>query len=130
MWLGERITDKGVGNGISIILLINIVSTMPGDFINLFNNFILNKPVGKAIVAALVIIVVILVTVVLVVLLQEAVRKIPVQYAKKIQGRRMVGGQTSHIPLKVNTACVISSYFCKFTDVIPNSNCFLLWCIS
>jgi len=119
MWLGERITDKGVGNGISIILLINIVSTMPGDFINLFNNFILNKPVGKAIVAALVIIVVILVTVVLVVLLQEAVRKIPVQYAKKIQGRRMVGGQTSHIPLKVNTAGVIPVIFANSLMSFP-----------
>ncbi len=111
MWLGERITQNGVGNGISIILLINIVSTMPADFVNLYYGFVYQKPVLNAIIAVLIILAVILFTVVFVLLLQDGERKIPVQYAKKVQGRKMVGGQTSHIPLKVNTAGVIPVIF-------------------
>lgn len=111
MWLGERITQNGIGNGISIILLINIVSTMPGDFINMFYQFVYQQPVWKAIIAVVVTLAVILFTIVFVLILQDAERKIPVQYAKKVQGRKMVGGQTSHIPLKVNTAGVIPVIF-------------------
>jgi len=111
MWLGEQITIKGVGNGISIILLINIVSTMPSDFINLYYQFIYGKAVGMAILAAVIIIAVIVLTIVLVIFLQDGERKIPVQYTKKVQGRKMVGGQSSHIPLKVNTAGVIPVIF-------------------
>lgn len=111
MWLGEQITQKGVGNGISIILLINIVSTMPSDFVNLYYQFMYNKAVGKAILAALIIVAVIVVTIVLVLILQNGERRIPVQYTKKVQGRKMVGGQTSHIPIKVNTAGVMPIIF-------------------
>ena len=112
MWLGERITEKGVGNGISMILLVNIVSTIPGDFVNLGTKFVVNptavvnKVLGVVGIAAVVI-----ALVVLVILLQDAQRKIPVQYAKKMQGRKMVGGQGSFIPLKVNTAGVIPVIF-------------------
>lgn len=112
MWLGERITEKGVGNGISIILLINIVATLPNDFSNLIKKFVINptavvnKVLGVIGIAAIVI-----VLIVLVILLQDAQRKIPVQYAKKVQGRKMVGGQGSFIPLKVNTAGVIPVIF-------------------
>ncbi|MGB4661714.1 MAG: preprotein translocase subunit SecY [Mobilitalea sp.] len=119
MWLGERITQNGVGNGISIILLINIVSTMPSDFINMYEKFIMDQPVISAIVAALVILAVVLVTVVFVLVLQNAERKIPVTYAKKVQGRKMVGGQTSHIPLKVNTAGVIPVIFANSLMTFP-----------
>jgi preprotein translocase subunit SecY len=119
MWLGERITQNGVGNGISIILLINIVSTMPNDFINMYEKFILDQPVISAIVAALVILAITLVTVVFVLVLQDAERKIPVTYAKKVQGRKMVGGQTSHIPLKVNTAGVIPVIFANSLMTFP-----------
>ncbi|HHT96710.1 MAG TPA: preprotein translocase subunit SecY [Clostridiales bacterium] len=111
MWLGEKITKKGVGNGISIILLINIVSQVPSDMVSLYNQFIKYSAVGTAILASVIIISVIVVTIVLVVILQGAERKVPVQYAKKIQGRKSVGGQTSHIPLKVNTAGVIPVIF-------------------
>ncbi|CRZ35237.1 protein translocase subunit secY/sec61 alpha [Herbinix hemicellulosilytica] len=111
MWLGERITDRGIGNGISIILLFNIVSTMPADFINLYYQFVYGQPVWKAIIAVVVTLAVIIFTIVFVIILQDAERKIPVQYAKKVQGRKMVGGQTSHIPLKVNTAGVIPVIF-------------------
>jgi preprotein translocase subunit SecY len=111
MWLGERITENGVGNGISIILMINIVSTIPADFIRLYYQFVYGKPVVKGIIATLITIAVVIFTVVFVLILQNGERKIPVQYAKKVQGRKMVGGQSSHIPLKVNTAGVIPVIF-------------------
>ena len=112
MWLGEQITEKGIGNGISVILLINIVAGLPSDFTGLYRQFIAGADnVVKAVIAAVIIIVVVLALVVLVVLLQDAQRKISVQYAKKMQGRKMVGGQSSHIPLKVNTAGVIPVIF-------------------
>ena len=111
MWLGEQITEKGIGNGISVILLINIVANLPGDYTNLFEQFVLNKPVVKAIIAAVVIIVVSVALVVLIILLESAQRRISVQYAKKMQGRKMVGGQSTHIPLRINTAGVIPIIF-------------------
>ena len=111
MWLGEKITVYGVGNGISIILLINIVSRMPADFLSLYQLFMQGKDIVQQVIAAAVIVVVVVATVVLVVLLQDGVRKIPVQYAQKVQGRRRVGGQSSHIPLKVNTSGVIPIIF-------------------
>ncbi len=119
MWLGERITQKGVGNGISIILLFNIVSRMPNDISALYNKFVNGKQVLNAAFAAIVIIAVMLVTIVLVIVLQDAERHIPVQYAKKVQGRKMVGGQTSHIPLKVNTAGVIPVIFANSLMTFP-----------
>ena len=85
MWLGERITENGVGNGISIILLINIVSTMPVDFIRLFYQFVYQQPVWKAIIAVVVILAVVLFTIVFVLILQNGERKIPVQYAKRFR---------------------------------------------
>lgn len=112
MWLGERITEKGVGNGISIILLINIVAKLPSDFVNLTRQFVTGASnVMNGLIASIIIIVVVVAVVVFVVVLQDAQRKIPVQYAKKVQGRKMVGGQSSHIPLKVNTAGVIPVIF-------------------
>ncbi len=119
MWVGEKITQNGVGNGISIILTFNIISTMPADFITLFRTYIIDQPVVNAIVAALVIVAVVLVTVILVITLQNGERKIPVTYAKKVQGRKMVGGQTSHIPLKVNTAGVIPVIFANSLMTFP-----------
>ncbi|WMJ90361.1 preprotein translocase subunit SecY [Anaerocolumna sp. MB42-C2] len=112
MWLGERITEKGVGNGISIILLINIIARMPNDITNLYKKFVAGASnVINGLLGAVIIIVIITGVVAFIVLLQNAQRKIPVQYAKKVQGRKMVGGQSSHIPLKVNTAGVIPVIF-------------------
>ncbi len=111
MWLGERITEKGVGNGISIILMINIISGMPNDFYTLYANFIKGENIIQGIIAVLIIITVVVLMVVFIIILQDAQRKIPVQYAKKVQGRKMVGGQSTHIPLKVNTAGVIPVIF-------------------
>lgn len=120
MWLGERITERGVGNGISIVLLINIVSRMPSDFSDLYVQFVQGKDIVKAVAAAIVIIAVIVVTTMLVVMLQGAERRIPVQYAKKTQGRKMVGGQSSYIPLKVNTANVIPIIFASSLLSVPS----------
>ena len=115
MWIGERITEKGVGNGISIVLLINIVSSLPQDVLMLYERFMAGKSVAVATVAAIIV----LATVVFVLVLNGAERRIPVQYSKKMQGRRMIGGQSSHIPLKVNTAGVIPVIFASSIMSMP-----------
>ncbi|NLL77447.1 MAG: preprotein translocase subunit SecY [Clostridiales bacterium] len=119
MWIGERITENGVGNGISIVLVINIISRLPHDINKLFEQFVYGKSTALAVVAALIIIAVIVGMIVLVVILNGGVRKIPVQYAKKVQGRKMVGGQTTNIPLKVNTSGVIPIIFASSLMQLP-----------
>ncbi|MBQ3060867.1 MAG: preprotein translocase subunit SecY [Lachnospiraceae bacterium] len=120
MWLGENITEKGVGNGISIILLINITSRMPKDISNLYKQFIKGADnTINAVISAAVILAVIIFVVVFVVILQDGERRIPVQYSKKVQGRKMVGGASSHIPLKVNTAGVIPVIFASSLLQLP-----------
>ena len=119
MWIGERITERGVGKGISIVLTINIISRIPADLTALFDQFIKGKTIAKGVLAAAIIAAIILVTVVFVVILQDAVRKIPVQYSKKIQGRKQVGGQSTYIPLKVNTAGVIPVIFAQSLMQFP-----------
>lgn len=114
MWLGEQITEKGIGNGISIVLVINIISRLPQDLTTLFEQFVKGQSVpAKAVLAAVVIVAIIVAMVVFVIVLQDAERKIPVQYSKKIQGRKQMGGQSSHIPLKVNTGGVIPVIFAQ-----------------
>ena len=119
MWIGERITEKGVGNGISIVLVINIISRIPDDFSSLYEQFVAGKSIPLAVVSALVIIAIILAMIVIVVVLNGGVRKIPVQYAKKIQGNKMVGGQSTFLPLKVNTAGVIPIIFASSLMQFP-----------
>ncbi len=121
MWIGERITEKGIGNGISIVLVINIVSRLPEDISNLFNQFVFKPGTAPAtaVLAAVIIVAIIIAMVVLVIILNAGVRKIPVQYAKKMQGRKMVGGQTSSIPLKVNTSGVIPVIFAQSIMQFP-----------
>ena len=119
MWIGERISEKGIGNGISIVLLINILSRVPSDLATLFEQFVFNKNVAVGVLCAAIIIAIILVVVVLVIFLQDGERRIPVQYSKKMQGRKMVGGQSSHIPLKVNTAGVIPVIFASSLMQMP-----------
>ncbi|MCQ2539961.1 MAG: preprotein translocase subunit SecY [Acetatifactor sp.] len=113
MWVGERITENGIGNGISIVLVINIISRLPEDLAGLFNQFVFGKAPATAILAAVIIFAVIIAMVVLVIILNDGVRRIPVQYANKVQGRKMVGGQTSNLPLKINTAGVIPVIFAQ-----------------
>jgi preprotein translocase subunit SecY len=113
MWIGERITESGVGNGISIVLVINIVSRIPSDLNSLYQQFMEGTGIGRAALAGIIILAIILLMVVFVIILQDGQRRIPVQYSKKIQGRKQVGGQSSHIPLKVNTAGVIPIIFAQ-----------------
>lgn len=119
MWIGEQITEKGVGNGISIVLLINIISRIPQDLVSLFNKFIKGKSVANMLVAGVIILGVIVLMVAFIVILNGGERRIKVQYAKKVQGRKMVGGQSSYIPLKVNTANVIPVIFASSLMSFP-----------
>ena len=111
MWIGERITEKGVGNGISIVLVINILSRVPSDMTTLFNQFVKGKSLASGGLAVLIILAIIVAMVVFVILLQDGERRIAVQYSQKIAGRKTFGGQSTHIPLKVNTAGVIPIIF-------------------
>ncbi len=124
MWIGERITEKGVGNGISIVLVINIISRIPSDMKTLFDQFVKGKAIASACLAVCVIIAIILALVVFTVILQDGERRIAVQYSQKIVGRRSYGGQSTNIPLKVNTAGVIpiifSSSLMQFPIVIAS----------
>lgn len=114
MWIGERITEKGIGNGISIVLTINIISRIPQDLGTLWEQFVASaKTPALAVLAVVIIAAIIIAMVVFVVILQGAERRIPVQYSKRIQGRKQVGGQETHIPLKVNTAGVIPVIFAQ-----------------
>ncbi|MCI6915407.1 MAG: preprotein translocase subunit SecY [Lachnospiraceae bacterium] len=120
MWLGERITDHGVGNGISIILLVNIVSRVPADMYNLYNMFVKGKNVVDMVFASVIILAVIVLTTILTVLLNDAERHIPVSYAQKVQGRRKVGGRQTFIPLKVNTGNVMPIIFASTLMSLPS----------
>ncbi|MBQ9136184.1 MAG: preprotein translocase subunit SecY [Lachnospiraceae bacterium] len=117
MWIGERITEKGVGNGISIVLVINIISRLPAELKGLYDKFVTPQftkgNFASGILAIVVIVAVIILMVVLVIILNGGVRKIPVQYAQKVQGRKLMGGQASSIPLKVNTSGVIPVIFAQ-----------------
>ncbi|MBO4458523.1 MAG: preprotein translocase subunit SecY [Butyrivibrio sp.] len=111
MWIGERITESGVGNGISIVLTVNILSRIPSDLHSLFEQFVSGKPIARGVVSGIIIIAVVIGMVVLIVYFNGAERRIPVQYAKKIQGRKTYGGNHSEIPLRVSTAGVMPIIF-------------------
>ena len=120
MWLGEQITEKGVGNGISMILLINIVARIPNDLSNLYKTYIATPTdITSKIIAAFIILAIIIAMFVFIIFLQDGERRIPVQYAKKVQGHKVTGGQSTHIPLKVNTAGVIPVIFASSMMSLP-----------
>ncbi len=119
MWIGERITEKGVGNGISIVLVINIVSRIPSDMASLFEQFVKGKSIASGGLAVVIILAIIIVLVVFVVILQDGERRIAVQYSQKVVGRKTYGGQSTHIPLKVNTAGVIPIIFASSLMQFP-----------
>lgn len=119
MWIGERITENGVGNGISIVLLFNIISSLPDDAVMLRDKFMTGKNIPVITVTLIIILALIAAMVVFVIILQDGERRIPVQYSKKMVGRKMVGGQSSHIPLKVNTAGVIPVIFASSIMSFP-----------
>ena len=119
IFLGEMVEKKGIGNGISIILLANILSRLPSDIATLFTMHVFNKTIAKGLLAAVVILGVILLTVIFTVNLNEAVRKIPVSHAQKMSGRKLSGPVSNYIPLKVNTASVIPIIFASSLMSIP-----------
>lgn len=111
MWIGERINEKGVGNGISIVLVINIISSFPEDAKALFEKFIKGKSIAVGVLTGAIMIAIIFAIIILVIYLSDATRKIPVQYAKKVQGSKIMGQNSSVIPIRVNTAGVIPVIF-------------------
>lgn len=119
MWIGERITENGVGNGISMVLLFNIISSLPQDMNTLYTKFMTGSNIGVRATTLIVMLAVIIGMVLFVVYLNGGERRIPVQYSKKMVGRKLVGGQSSHIPLKVNTAGVIPVIFASSIMSFP-----------
>lgn len=118
MWIGDKITEKGLGNGSSIIIFFGIVSRIPTDIISTAK---LLKSGKIAIWEAALLVGVILLTIAAVTYIQEATRKIPVQYAKRVVGRKMYGGQSSHIPMKVNQSGVIPVIFASSLLAFPQT---------
>ncbi|MEW9122254.1 MAG: preprotein translocase subunit SecY [Thermotaleaceae bacterium] len=108
MWLGEQITEKGIGNGISLIIFAGIVSRMPIGVAQTYQRFRVNE---VTIFSILIFVILSVLIVAGVVAIQQGTRKIPVQYAKRVVGRKMYGGHSTHIPLKVNQAGVIPIIF-------------------
>ena len=120
MWLGEQITNKGIGNGISIIIFIGIISSLPGVVTTLWNLVIVNGIFATTgLLIALAIIIGAIVLVAGVVFVQTAERRVPVQYAKKVVGRKMVGAQNTHIPLKLAMAGVMPVIFASSFMTFP-----------
>lgn len=120
MWLGEQITSKGIGNGISIIIFIGIISSLPSVGTTLYN--LIFTAVGfstRGLLIALALVIGAVVLVAGVVFVQEAERRVPVQYAKKVIGRKMYGGQSTHIPLKLAMAGVLPVIFASSFMTFP-----------
>jgi preprotein translocase subunit SecY len=116
MWLGETITEKGIGNGISLIIFAGIVCRGPEAVVNTFRLL----STGEMGIFFVVILLVLMIAVVgVIVFVESAQRRIPVQYAKRVIGRKMYGGQTTHLPLKVNTAGVIPPIFASSIIMFP-----------
>jgi preprotein translocase subunit SecY len=108
MWLGEKINDNGIGNGISLIIFAGIVARIPTDITSTISGL---KAGTVSVISVILFVIFALIVIVGIVLVQEGTRKIPVQYAKRVVGRKMYGGQNTHIPLKVNQAGVIPVIF-------------------
>lgn len=118
MWLGEQINVKGIGNGISIILFAGIISRIPTSALTLFN-FVKND-VSKNIIPAIGILIGFLALIMLIVFMTDAERRIKIQYAKRVVGRKMYGGQSTHMPIKVNAAGVLPIIFAQSILSIPD----------
>jgi preprotein translocase subunit SecY len=116
MWLGEQITERGIGNGISLIIFAGIVCRLP---VAMGNTFRLLSTGEMGIFAVLIIIVLMILVVGFIIFVEQGQRRIPVQYAKRIVGRRMYGGQSTHLPLKINTSGVIPPIFASSIIMFP-----------
>ena len=116
MWIGEQITERGIGNGISLIIFAGIVARGPAAVINSIR---LIKTGEMSLFIMLLIIILMAATIGIIVFIEMGQRRIPIQYAKRVQGRRMVGGQSTHLPLKINTAGVIPPIFASSIIMFP-----------
>jgi len=116
MWLGEKITEHGIGNGISLIIFVNILGGVPNRMFQAVDAFRAGTLSLFGVLAALVVVVAVIA---FVIIMTQATRKIPVQYAKRIVGRRMFGGASTHIPLRVNSAGVIPIIFASSLMILP-----------
>ena len=116
MWMGELITQRGIGNGMSLIIFVSIVSRVPAA---IFSSATLTNDLGTGIALTIVILAVGLVCIPLIIFVERAQRRIPVNYAKRVQGRKMMGGQSTYIPLKVNAAGVIPIIFASCIIYFP-----------
>lgn len=116
MWLGEQITERGIGNGISLIIFAGIVARMPGAIGNTFR-LLAQDEMG---IFTIILLVVVMVSVIgFIIYVEQGQRRIPVQYAKRVVGRRMYGGQSTHLPLKINSSGVIPPIFASSILMFP-----------
>lgn len=122
MWLGEQITEKGIGNGISLIIFAGIVSNGPNVVLSLYDTFLSSgNNVIVGILCILLVLVIFLALIALIIFVTEAERKIPVQYAKRVVGRKMYGGQNTNIPIKINSAGVLPIIFAMSILAFPST---------
>jgi preprotein translocase subunit SecY len=119
MWLGEQISDRGIGNGMSLIIFTGIVVGLPGAIGNIYQNVFVLKQ--WSIIALAIILVMMVAVVAFIVLVERGERRIPVQYAKRVVGRRVMGGQATHMPLKVNAGGVIPVIFASSILAFPQT---------
>ena len=118
MWLGEKITEYGIGNGISLIIFVNILGGVPNRLMQAIDSV---RAGSLGVVQIAVILAIMIAVVAVVIVMTQATRKIPVQYAKRMVGRKMYGGQSTHIPLRVNTAGVIPIIFASSIMILPTT---------
>ncbi len=116
MWLGEQITEHGIGNGISLIIFAGIIARLPAAVANTIRMI----SAGEMAIFGIILLVIFMISVVaFIIFMEQAQRRIPVQYAKRVVGRRMYGGQSTHLPLKINTAGVIPAIFASSLIMFP-----------
>ncbi|MFQ5628028.1 MAG: preprotein translocase subunit SecY [bacterium] len=118
MWLGEQITDRGIGNGVSLIIFIGIIARFPNALITEYQQFIGGN---RELLTEVVLLAIMVVIIASVVAITQGMRKIPVQYAKRVVGRKIYGGQNTHIPLRVNTAGVMPIIFAQSIMFVPQT---------
>lgn len=116
MWMGELITQRGVGNGMSLIIFVSIISSVPSA---IFSSINLSSDTGMGIAVTILILVVVLLCIPAIIFVERAQRRIPISYAKRVQGRRMMGGQNSYLPIKINAAGVIPIIFASCLIYFP-----------
>ncbi|MBM3775751.1 MAG: preprotein translocase subunit SecY, partial [Acidobacteria bacterium] len=119
MWLGEQISERGVGNGMSLIIFTGIVVGLPGAIENIYTNVFVTREWGA--ITLLLILLMMIAVVAFIVLVERGERRIPVQYAKRVVGRRVMGGQSTHMPLKVNAGGVIPVIFASSILAFPQT---------